>query len=122
MATPRSRSPRREAVGGFFSAASAAWSAATNALKSKVQGKKSETDETETLTARESLPKNEGGEPQFLSIEHRQVEAQAAEDEAKDAAPEDEKGDADATDATDANDANDAKGEKDWPWRHGRGC
>ena len=53
---------------------------------------------------------------QFLSIEHRQVEAQAAEDEA---APEDEKGDADATDATDANDA---KGEKDWPWRHGRGC
>ena len=62
---------------------------------------------------------------QFLSIEHRQVEAQAAEDEAKDAAPEDEKGDADATDATDAadaNDANDAKGEKDWPWRHGRGC
>ena len=36
----------------------------------KVQGKKSETDETETLTARESLPKNEGGEPQawkFLS-------------------------------------------------------
>lgn len=103
MATPRSRSPRREAVGGFFSAASAAWSAATNALKSKVQGKKSETDETETLTARESLPKNEGGEPQ----------AQAAEDEAKDAAPEDEKGDADATDATDANDANDAKGEKE---------
>lgn len=83
MATPRSRSPRREAVGGFFSAASAAWSAATNALKSKVQGKKSETDEPgEVLTAtEESLPKNEGPQPEAKAAEATAVSE--AESDAK---------------------------------------